>query len=461
MNWLIALVVTPVALWMLFSAGGRLLLVMAAGLFVFTPGSAAFAPKLVFLAVLFGSSAISLLRLRGTGIKPSGGIVASAACYVVTLFIAALEGWSADPQATLQNGLPYVMVLLIPPIAIDAGMNSNRRLLESGMLVVGITGTLSFTVHWLARRGVSSLDINGLFATSLLLPALVFQWGLMVTTDKSRTLMIRFLAAGLSLLIPFALLVTGTRSALVLGVGFAVFLVWRLRHKRILLTAGSAIAAVAIAVPLLGWLASKLLKETDFLTRRLEALQYAVVYGSRGDESLAGRNYSSDVVRSAVEGQWLFGLGLSTPDPIAAFDTPLSTVMRIGVAGNFFLLLYLIAVLWWAMKAASQNSAGDAIRAMIVGWFLTVFTYGALLGPPTDDRLFAFAFANAVALALNTRYGHSRDAHPPIISNRGQDAEQSEASQPQSVLREDQLGKNSKSKTDLRSNAKSVPSVAQ
>ncbi len=435
MDWLIALAVVPVALWMMFSAGGRLLLVMAAGLFVFTPGDAAFAPKLVFLALLFGSSAISLLRLRGAGIRPSAAVAASAACYLVTLLIAAIEGWSASPQATMQNGLPYVMVLLVPPIAIDAGMNSSRRLLESGMLAVGITGALSFTVHWLARRGVSSLDINGLFATSLLMPALVFQWGLMVTTDKSRALITRFSAAGLSLLIPFALLVTGTRSALILGVGFAVFLIWRLLRKRILVTIGAAVATVAIAVPLLGWLASKLLKQTDFLSRRLEALQNAVVYGSYGDESLAGRNYSSDVVRSVVEGQWLFGLGLSTPDPIAAFDTPLSTVMRIGVAGNFFLLVYLTSALWWAMKSASSNPAGDSIRAMTIGWFLTVLAHGALLSPPTDDRLFAFAFANAIALALNTRYGQHQDVNPPTARNRSQDTKQLELSpQPQSVL---------------------------
>ncbi|MEI6536340.1 MAG: hypothetical protein WCN98_13420, partial [Verrucomicrobiaceae bacterium] len=207
----------------------------------------------------------------------------------------------------------------------------------------------------------------------------------------------------ISVMVPFAFLVTGTRSALVLGVGFAGFLVWRLARGKILRTLSGGALAMVISLPILGWLASELLSSSVFLSRRIAALQAAITYGSLGDESLAIRQYSTAVVQSAIEGRWLFGLGLSTPDPLTAFDTPLASVLRIGVAGNFFLLVYFIVAVRWAMKTAPRNAAGDSVRAVIGGWFLVVLAYGVLLNPPTDDRLFAFALAIALALAVNAR----------------------------------------------------------
>jgi hypothetical protein len=418
MTWLIVLVLTPVAVGMLLSPGGRLILVMSAGLLVFTPGRASFTPKFIFLALLLFSSALAITRIRHTGLRPTSWLIASMVGLVSTLFVAALNGWAAEPQATLQNGLPYLLVLLVLPLAVDAGLGSSRRLLETGLLVVGMLGALSFTTHWLARRGVSTLDADGLLATSLLMPALVFQWGLVSAGEKDRSWALRILAISVSLVVPFALLVTGTRSALVLAVGFASFLFWTLTKKKAMRTLIVAVVAVGTSIPLLGWLASELLIQTDFLSRRIAALQQALLYGSFGDESFAARRYSTEIVLSMVERDWLFGLGLSTPEPIMTFDTPLSTVMRIGIAGSFFLVMYLVAALHWAMTTIPKNARGDAIRAMIIGWLLVVLTYGALLNPPTDDRLFAFAFAIAIALAINARHGDAQATSQTRVASR-------------------------------------------
>jgi hypothetical protein len=227
-------------------------------------------------------------------------------------------------------------------------------------------------------------------------------------------------------MVPFAFLVTGTRSALVLGVGFVAFLFSRLVNRKILRTLSSAAFAMVISLPILGWLASELLTSSVFLSRRIAALQAAITYGSFGDESWATRKYSTEVVQSAIEGRWLFGLGLSTPDPLTAFDTPLATVLRIGVAGNFFLLVYFIVAVRWAMKTAPSNAAGDSVRTVIGGWFLVVLAYGVLLNPPTDDRLFAFALAIALALAVNAR-GRNDQVGFSVDSNSGDSGEGSKA----------------------------------
>ena len=404
MSWLIAAILLPFVISLLSSPGGRFLLVMLAGLVVFTPGQATLGPKTLFVTLLLSSAVVSVLRLRSAAVKPSSALLAATGLFGAMLIAIALAGWAVDPKLTLQNGLPYILLLLVLPIAIDAGQGESRRFLETCMLVVGLVSALSFTVHWLDRRGVSTLAYESLLATSFLFPALVFQWGLVMAGEKDRGWRVRAVATAVSVLIPFAFLVTGTRSSLVLGFGFAGFAIWKIMKGQFFSTLARGSIAVGIALPILGWVGSKLVSNPEFLERRFEALKLAVTYGAAGDQSIEMRQAANQVVSIALDGNWFFGLGLSTPDLLdRAFDTPLVAIMRIGIVGALLLAVYLVVALRWAMTIAPQNATGDSIRAIIGGWFLVVLAVGLLLGGATDDRLFAFAFAAVIALAVNAR----------------------------------------------------------
>jgi hypothetical protein len=400
MSWLIPTMLGPIAAAMLFSPGGRLFLVTGAALLVFTPGQAALGTKVAFVAIVLISSAVSVLRLRNTEVQISGGLRSAAACYAVALIVAGLIGWTDDIEATLQNGLPYLLLLLVLPIAIDAGLGSGWRFLETGLIVVGITAALSFTLFWLDRRGIASLGTSRLLAYSLIMPALLFQWGLMTAGATSRPGLLRLLAIAVSSFVPIAFLITGTRTALVFSAGLVAATLMALAKRGTLRTVTGIVVSVAVVIPLLAWLGPILLNRPDFVTSRLASLQSVFAYGTAADTSLQQRQMATQAVLGQLDGHWLFGTGLSTPDLLLNFDTPISPVMRIGLIGAFFLVLYVVLALRWAMNMAGRDAQGDYIRRIIIGWFLIVIAYGALI-PPVDDPLFAFAFAIAIALAVN------------------------------------------------------------
>jgi len=400
MTWLIPMVLGPMAAGMLFSPGGRLFLVTGAALVVFTPGQAELGTKVAFIALVFISSAVSTLRLRNTDVRISGGVRSAAACYAVALVIAAFVGWTDDIQGTLQNGLPYLLLLLVLPIAIDAGLGSSWRFLETGLIAVGLLATLSFAFFWLDRRGISAIGINQLLAYSLLMPALLFQWGLVTAGATSRGGAVRLLALAVSFFVPIAFLITGARTSLVFSAGLVSVTIMGLSKRRMLRTVTGVIAAIAVVIPLLALLAPILLNRPDFVTSRLASLEKVFSYGAAADSSLQQRQLATQAVLGQLDGHWFFGSGLSTPNLLLNFDTPLSPVMRVGLIGACFLVLYVVMALRWAMNMAPRDAKGDYVRGIVIGWFLIVIAYGVLI-PPVDDPLFAFAFAIGIALALN------------------------------------------------------------
>lgn len=396
---LLQIALIPVAIFMMFSPIGRLFVVVGTAMVVFTPGFAPMAQKIAFITILLVSSAIATVRLRTLPIRPSGTVVAAAIAFIATLIIGAINGNIGDPQATLQNGLPYAITLLILPIAVDAGQGTSRRTVETGIVLVGVLATLSFTLYWLTRRAVSSLDVSHLLAASMLMPAFVFQWGLVTASEGSHAQSRRVVAITMGFFAPIALLVSGTRSSFVFAFGVLGFLIWGLTKRRIFRAATSVAVAFALALPAMLFLGSYLLTDTSFIFKRLSVLSTGV----DGDQSWIERQIATQTTQALLDGNWLFGLGLSTPNPLINYDTPLSPVMRIGLVGVFFFVVYLVAVVIWSVRVAAPDPAGESASGIFIGWSMIVAGFWLLI-PPVEDTLFPFAFGLAVLLAVNSRY---------------------------------------------------------
>ena len=403
MTWLLPLMLLPPAVAMLFSPGGRFFLVTAAGLVVFTPGHADLTTKVAFVALVLASTVTSLLRLRNEQIGADRSLVAAAAAYGASLMVAALVGWTDDIPATLQEGLPYLLPLLLLPVAIDAGRGTSRELLETGMLAVGLISALSFMVFWLDRRHISTLALNQVFAASFLMPALVFQWGIVTAVTASRTWVVRVPAMAAAVFIAVAFLITGTRTSIILVAGLLALVIWRSTKGRFLRVLMGLTAVGAIFLPLLNLFASVLLTRPDFVSSRIASLLKVLTYGSAADASWQARQLSTQAAQIALEGHWLFGTGLSTPDPLLlSFDTPLSTVMRLGLVGTASAIIFIVVALRYSIRGGNRSEQNKPAQGVIMGWLLIVVVLSTLLSP-FDDSLFAFAFATAVALGINSQ----------------------------------------------------------
>lgn len=392
----------------MMSPGGRFFLVTGAGLVVFTPGDAPIAQKVAFLVLLLSSGVISLLRLKNVEIKPSRPVLVTAAGLAASLLVAAVDSWAQDPVKTLQNALPFALALFLLPIALDTAQSTSRRTLELGILVVGLIATASFTIHWLNLRGISAFAIADLLASSFLMPAFIFQWGLVTASESAYSPGRRLFGVVISLGVPVALLTTGTRSTIVYAFGVIGFLIWGVTNRRVIRAAASVAIASAVALPLLAFVVSFAVRDSTFLTKRLEMTLQS---GVGRDASWQQRQLATQTARSLLEGHWWYGRGLSAPNPLKAFDTPLLPFYRIGVFGTIFFVLFLVVTLRWAFKIASNDVTGNVARGTIVGWTFIVVAQAVLLTPPIDDTLFPFAFIFGVVLAVNSRY--LSNASPP------------------------------------------------
>ena len=407
---------SPLALGMTFSAAGRFALAVIAALVVYTPGYAPDLAKFAFVGFVCLATVAALFRLQKLDLALGSGLKVSAALYAGGLAFAGLTGWTDDLTSTLQQGLPYALLLLMLPVAIDAGLGTSPRVIEAGIVLAGLVSAASFTVFWLDNRNVSALSANALLAASVLMPALLFQWGLLTATDRLRSRAVRFIAVACSFSIPIAFFLTGTRTALVLGLGFAAFLIWSLSKRNIFGTVLVSGLSLILALPALAWLAAFFLSDATFIERRIGTLQQLFSAGANSDRSWQARQLAFDAARTVLQGHWITGLGLSAPKPLwlESFDTSLSIVMRLGVVGTLFLITYVVSTLRWAIRIAPTGEAGDSLRGIVIGWSLTFGGY-AIVVSPVQDPLFAFTFSAIIALAVSTRQAVSQQSYSRTV----------------------------------------------
>jgi len=383
----------------------RLLLVVIGGMLVLGSSSDLSSSKVIYAGVVVACAAVSLWKLLRDppayarwftpliwwGLGFLGVIIisyfASPAGSDLGLF---------GRQATL-----YVLVILGPVIGLDAGRDVTPEFANVLIAILGTVAAVGFAFDWLDRRGVTALSGGRFVLASLLLPALAFALAVVSVFHTRGFCRILWLAP--TLLIPVAMLITGTRTNLVIFI-VLLFVLGKRRSFRV--PATQMVPAVLIigtlGIALFSWVASFAISDRGFLQARITAAVLVLTGSGAADQSFAGRAEQYQTAWALVSESPLFGYGLGYAIPFI-IDSPLLTLVRLGWLGSTVLLAFLLA-LCISVKKLQQRFGGSVATTAFWG-FVAVVIANLPFGTPFEDRGFGYAIllgTLAISAATNS-----------------------------------------------------------
>lgn len=378
----------------------RFCLVCGLAMVTFTPGLAPFTVDAAYAVTLVAGGVAALAdsargsrRVRPSAISVVGPLTAS---YLV---LQILNGLFTDAAATIRLGLPFLTLLVIFPIAVSAGRVATQRSAEALLATVTFLGAVSFCVYWLSARGVSALSTHSLFAASNLLPMLGTQWGMVSLSARGASLRRRVAALACGFGIPAMMLLTGTRTwIVVIGVCLVSTAVGAIAGR----LAGVAglmrlCIGISVSVAAIVWLGGHLITNADFLSERTQSLLSAWHSQGRADASVSARFEANRAAEEALSGHWLFGRGIAFPNPITPFDTPLSSTMRVGVVGTVLIVAFVILAV--GARRHGGRTIGRLPLVVTRTWLVAVAALCLVLDP-LGDAMFPVTVGLAITYAV-------------------------------------------------------------
>ena len=425
---LLALLLPPVAA-LLTRPAGRFVLVLIGALLVFQSSAAVGAPKLAFFATFLGCAAVSGFRVRrllpqpwATALRP---VLVGGPLYLGYLLLTSvvavhngsgISSWERDV-------VPYALLAIGPLIAVDAASTLSGPAATRLVVVLGLVVPFGFSSAWLARRGVDVLPIQRFVLATFALPVVLFAYTLVrgsIGPHRARWLM-------LAVWIGAILLISGTRTNLVLGLG--ILGVVGNRNKARLNSVRAA--AVAVAVAALGtgtvlWL-GRVSGQSAFLSRR--ASLAAEFLGTGNDQSAALRRRAYTFSLDAFRSHPLLGTGPGHIFPSeysgtggTSLDSPLLVPAKFGILGTAALLVFLVAIVVCfhrARRLAGWSPVGTTGRVTVV-----IFLALTPFGPLPEDKGFPLGIMVlllllGVELREATAARGRAPAHPGILDAPG------------------------------------------
>ncbi|MFD2338893.1 hypothetical protein FGG90_04195 [Clavibacter tessellarius] len=403
----------------------RFLFVVVGGLLVLGSSGDLSANKIVYAGLLILCAAVSVGRLIAS--PPSYARHFKSLIWVGLALLAIVSlSYLASPAGSDlgtfgRQAIFYLLIVLGPVIGLDAGRDIPPRITYPLVGVLGLVAAIGFAFDWLERRGVTALSSGRFILSSLMLPSFAFALALvMVFHAEKRLARILWLVPVVG--IPIAMLVTGTRTNLI--VFAAVFAVLGLqRSMRVppgkmlgLLVIGGVVGGLVFPI-----VASVAIADPDFLQSRIRA-SLTVLNGEGGaDQSYAIRQNAYVVATSLIDSSPVFGMGLGYTIPIT-LDTPLLTVVRLGWLGTVAVAAFIAAMGWSIWKATRAIGPSPATTA----WWglLLVMLCNIPFGTPLEDRGFGFTLllatvAIASGLHAKTLQGPSAAVAEPAPSTQG------------------------------------------
>lgn len=379
----------PLALYGLITKSWlRVLIVIGGGMLVLGSTSEVGAAKVLYSAALLLCGIVSAVRLAQrppTWIAPFKSLVPWGAALIVCLLLGTLATPGQDVTTVIRQAIFYLMIPIAPLVGIDAGRDARSVTALRFILVIGCIAAAGFAADWLNRRGVSNLSFGRFVVSSLMLPAFVFALALVKAGLSSGWA--RFAWAIPVVVIPSAMLVTGTRTNLIIFLALLGVLGSRAKMRvpplRAMALVGSGGLATALLLPVL---AGAVVAQPGFLESRMQAL-FNVVNGSASDMSFEARNeqyyYSSQWIN---ESPW-FGKGPGFSSPIS-LDTPLATVVHLGIIGTLVLCCFLVAAVLGIRKSGLKYGRSE-MHTAVTGTVVVVLA-NLPFGTPFADRGFGF-----------------------------------------------------------------------
>jgi hypothetical protein len=420
--WLGAAVgVAPIVIFLIVrNATVRFLVVVVGGLLVLGSSGDLSANKLVYAALLVLCAAISAVRLvinppaYAHHFRPLLWVGLALLAILFLSYLASPAG--ADLGTFGRQAIFYLLIVLGPLIGLDAGRDLPPRITYPLVGVLGLVAAVGFAFDWLERRGVTALSSGRFILSSLMLPAFAFSLALVLVFHSPKVRM-RLLWMLPVIGIPIAMLVTGTRTNLIVFAGILAVMGKR-RSMRVrplqmlsLLVVGGALGAVLFPI-----VASVAIADPDFIQSRIRASLTVLSGQGAADQSYAIRANAYQVATQLIDRSPVFGMGLGYTIPIT-LDTPLLTIVRLGILGTLAVAAFVLTLAWSIRRATVAIGPSPATTA----WWglLLVMLSNIPFGTPLEDRGFGFTLLLAM-VAMSSAFQETLTAgtHAEVTPTR-------------------------------------------
>jgi hypothetical protein len=367
----------------------RVAIVVGGGLILLGSANEVGPQKVVYAAIFVFCAVISSIRLllnSPTWFAPFKPMIPIGFVVLACLMLSTVANPGVDLTQTIRQGIFYVMIPFAPIIGLDAGRDAKARVVMRWIGVIGCVAAAGFAADWLNRRGVSSLPVGRFILSSLVVPALAFALAIVRAVYARGFARIAWLIP--IVLIPAAMLVTGTRTNLIVFLALLGVLGTKAKRRVNLLgIVGLLVFVSAMIAFVLPIVADAVVSQPGFLEGRIQALQVVLDGNAGADQSYALRNdqyyYSAQWIS---ESPW-FGKGLGFLPPIS-LDTPLAIPVRVGIVGSAAVSLLLAAFMLACRKTARLH--GYTFMHTAVTGIAIVVLANLPFGPVIEDRGFAF-----------------------------------------------------------------------
>ena len=405
-------------LLLLVDARARILFLIFGGLLTLQSSSGVGSLKLLYLAGILVSFAGALFRFtqsRDVSIRRFASpllrvSVAMSALVAISFLVA--EGHGVLRVDWLRDVAPYVLFATAPIFALDAQWAFGRRGLTRLLVLAGLVATASFSTHWLEQRHIAHLPFSQFALSSFFFPAALFAYAtasaLHARARRARWL---FLAA-----LVFALLVvTGTRSTLILAVApvvvaFAARRYLSARFIRLVLLAPAAVLVIAVAVFSVVQVTHA---STSMISKRITILKGT---GTSSDASYKDRQAQTRAARDVFYAHPVLGSGPGTyftwqvmgvgerSDFI--IDSPLDFPAKFGLAG-LAVIVFLVLEYGSFMKAAFRFDHPRP-ETLALAAFAALAVLDSSLTNPLEDKGCTLGLVLLLALVFRTSRGQTR-----------------------------------------------------
>ncbi len=403
------------------SALARVLIVVFGGLLVFQSSQSLDAPKIAYL-VAFGIAFVAALpncrRVLNRSGRAARGIVVAASVFagMILLSLVVSLAHGDDLSLWVRGAAPYLLFAAMPVFALDAANSIPKRTLTTLLVLAGSMTTVAYVVEWaVQRRGLVQVGVTHVALPSTLLPAGLLALALAYALESKR---FRWLWAGMAGLVLMGMLLTGSRSNLVLlaALPFVYLAGGGGSASRTARFAAVGLMALALAGVGLAVLENTPGFAGGVLAERLTSV-WAILSNPATDASFRDRAAETAAALRDWAASPLLGTGpahlviWSAPGGDGGawldIDSPLMYPMRFGWLG--VLVLVMVTVSWLAFT----RTTGDPIaRATLAGVWGVAIAW-SLIGSALDDKGFAMALLLGLAISLAPDTTPARGLLPP------------------------------------------------
>jgi hypothetical protein len=405
---------------LLVDARARALFIVFGGLLTLQSSDSFGHLKLLYLAgvfVSFGGALFTFSRTRDSFrrgcAKPLLRVsVAVGALIAVSLFVA--RGHGVARTDWLRDAAPYILFALAPFFALDAQWAMSRKALVRLLVLAGSVATASFATHWLEQRHIAQLPFSRFALSSFYLPAALFAYAIAAALQANRRRM-RWMA--LAALVLALLIVTGTRSTLILVCVPLVAVIGARRHlsARFVRLVLVAPVALMLMVGAAYGVAAATHASSAIISKRIAILEKT---GTSSDASYVDRQAQTHVALQTFYANPVFGAGPGTyfawtvtnGEKRSAFiiDSPTDFPAKYGIVGLGVVGFLLVSYVSFFRSVFRVDHPRPETLAMAA--YAVVVVTNSILTNPLEDKGLTLGLILLLALVFST---WPRPASPP------------------------------------------------